>query len=790
LRGVEPFFDRMLARLARRTIQVVALRQDAPDGESPDWVKLCDEGLEQTWEDQEEEEVSQALSPSEEAQARGPEVSPKETLSAEASMAEAVAAGISGSAQPDAAASPESDPDAERQPLDTLAAAVAQVDSSAISDECHPKQSPRSASFGTLTDHGQEQGASASAAQQELRMTQPVQSTRRSPANESPEVQGRASALKGRTSRQTTLSESPDVQSTASGLKSNSRQGFPSESPDAGGRASGLKGRMTTLRPVVQVQEPSSSQGSPKSVWPTKSLRGNRQSFHWRSQVAETHQAGTMLQMHDMHDLLQMHEMLHQSQLRSASVPPITEVAGENVEDADDDDQPTSLQELARNRQSSSVPPERLAERCELARSTRGLSMLAPKTKSKKTKGQASTFDFLADLDRSKKLSRFVRGKNDSSDSDNQEEEEGESCSEVPSRAMWMDLDAPECTSSKGTGRGSVGRESVKIVISDVDSKPLRKSRLRRSISAAKVLSNFKSLQTPSEEKGPPSKKSTVGTETSSTDRQLQLPVTPRSKKSMKGNRSSSAPNEDEEKARDTGSFFQRNEGSAKRKYRKSLLAHGLGLDGAANAARGPSFEVDSADYDICANLSKKHQMSMEEVRWRLHEFQQLDSNKNKVLTKHEFEEAIRRYLNMPAGTAIPPHLFDTHWLTVDFNSNGKVDFEEFLAWTIKTAYTEEVLVPNPHERNLRRIARANNLCLPDVERIKKTFDEFDEDKSDSIDDHEFKSVLLALLKVKNPGDISTKKLQRWWREIDVDGSGTVSFEEFLLWYIKYFESH
>jgi len=44
-------------------------------------------------------------------------------------------------------------------------------------------------------------------------------------------------------------------------------------------------------------------------------------------------------------------------------------------------------------------------------------------------------------------------------------------------------------------------------------------------------------------------------------------------------------------------------------------------------------------------------------------------------------------------------------------------------------------------------------------------------------------------MKVKNPNDVSAKKMKRFWLEVDTDRSGEVNFEEFLLWYFNFFNN-
>lgn len=543
-----------------------------------------------------------------------------------------------------------------------------------------------------------------------------------------------------------------------------------------------------------------------RPVWRIAS-RASRTGQHWRQKGLGNYKA-------DENDLLLD---------RAASVPPrIAEAHGGAEEDADD-----KPEKGLRVFQSSSVPPERLAERCELARSTCGLSSLM-KRKSKTEQGDLGGFDAIDEQERRKRLSRFVRGTDmPSEESTRSASPNSQDSATEPEHLRTGSLDSgpvglamvPTPSSPKHLSPRSIRNKKFTRVA--VTAKLIGRLQKESSERKKKPLAMMPVLSDPKTSMIPPSPAASANEKAVSIDISLPTAATRRKSKEMLNKQSSttmlSAPaggqtprstskmvtptqskqkaggprrgskGGEEQNASADGSLVAKGAGGVlspkSPKMRKSLVDHV-----ARNLTRSDS-RADAAEAADCIRLSKKHRLAIEEVRWRLHEFHDLDKNGNELLSRDEFEEAIRRYLKMPAGMPLPPHLFDTHWLSVDFDSDDCVDFEEFLAWTVKTAYTEEVLVPNPEERNLRRIARANALCLYDVERIKTAFDEFDTNGNGSIDTEEFRSVLLKLLKVKNPGDISGQKLQRWWREIDVDGSGSITFEEFLLWYMKYFES-
>lgn len=183
--------------------------------------------------------------------------------------------------------------------------------------------------------------------------------------------------------------------------------------------------------------------------------------------------------------------------------------------------------------------------------------------------------------------------------------------------------------------------------------------------------------------------------------------------------------------------------------------------------------------------MARKHKLPLEEVRMRRNEFQSYSLNEDGQIPRLEFRDVVRRYCGIEPGGDIPAHLMrQTH----AESSEAGVSFEEFLLWTVVTAWLPERLVSDPEERRLRQIARDNGMCITDVERIKDIFDKFDINHSGIIEEREFRNLVLTLMNVKNPSDVSAKRLHRYWCEVDGDHNGTIGFEEFLQWYVNLFE--
>lgn len=73
---------------------------------------------------------------------------------------------------------------------------------------------------------------------------------------------------------------------------------------------------------------------------------------------------------------------------------------------------------------------------------------------------------------------------------------------------------------------------------------------------------------------------------------------------------------------------------------------------------------------------------------------------------------------------------------------------------------------------------------INDVDKIQVVFDFYDDDGSGEMEAEEF----FQLLYVLTAGvEMTDKKRMEYWMQLDQDKSGSVTFDEFLLWYWRFF---
>jgi len=165
---------------------------------------------------------------------------------------------------------------------------------------------------------------------------------------------------------------------------------------------------------------------------------------------------------------------------------------------------------------------------------------------------------------------------------------------------------------------------------------------------------------------------------------------------------------------------------------------------------------------------------------WKLwDEFRSLDTKGTGYVSLEEFEQLVRNKCNLPLGEPIPKHLLEDQCRKLGIQNSIK--FEAYLLWATATAFFEEIMVPDPAIRWLRKLAREYHIPFDAVEEVKDIFDKYDVDGSGGIELTEFRQVLSEMV----PAQPSEMNLRRFFKEVDKNGDGVVDFSEFLAWFVN-----
>jgi len=123
-----------------------------------------------------------------------------------------------------------------------------------------------------------------------------------------------------------------------------------------------------------------------------------------------------------------------------------------------------------------------------------------------------------------------------------------------------------------------------------------------------------------------------------------------------------------------------------------------------------------------------------------------------------------------------------------DTNSDGQVDFHEFVVWYQNRAFLECMNLTKGDIEN-RAVAQRVGCDAEQIDRFRTMFDKFDIDGSGDIDMDEFRELLRILMKTPKHVEIPENRVENLYRECDADGSGEVDFEEFVTFYLRHFDA-
>lgn len=155
-------------------------------------------------------------------------------------------------------------------------------------------------------------------------------------------------------------------------------------------------------------------------------------------------------------------------------------------------------------------------------------------------------------------------------------------------------------------------------------------------------------------------------------------------------------------------------------------------------------------------------------------------------LTKRQFGKLACAMTGCHSEDDLPAGIVDDAFRSADKDGGGEIDFSEFAIWFTANSFSERLTL-DAGQRALRKLARTYSMSYAQVDQYKQHFDKFDLDRSGMIESDEFQNLLCKCAKIPANG-LSHSRLQQLWRVADADGSGEVDFEEFVVFYRKYFD--
>lgn len=195
--------------------------------------------------------------------------------------------------------------------------------------------------------------------------------------------------------------------------------------------------------------------------------------------------------------------------------------------------------------------------------------------------------------------------------------------------------------------------------------------------------------------------------------------------------------------------------------------------------------------FDAAVRISREHSLPLTEVQTIIHAF--TEARGGAALSKDTFSSVLAKVAGV---TKISPDMFSSAWRAMNRAEKCRRAPEGLLIpWESALDAFVEWYVPNIFQReksasidtDTHEIANESGIPVFLVEKVRRRFEHFDVDGNHRLDYPEFKEMCAQLMNAKEKGDIAEPRLKRWFKEADTDGSGAVSFNEFVVWYVKYF---
>jgi len=175
--------------------------------------------------------------------------------------------------------------------------------------------------------------------------------------------------------------------------------------------------------------------------------------------------------------------------------------------------------------------------------------------------------------------------------------------------------------------------------------------------------------------------------------------------------------------------------------------------------------------------------------------YDSFDKDGSGFIEPEEFLPLLAKLLKQPAETLDKQEVW-RNWDDMDADGSGTITFDEFLKWYCTTF--DMVIVPDMSkfimeadvdlaQKMVRDISVKMNMDVLKLEKLYAEFKRLDEDSSGVLEFREFKTLVTSELSPTGDPEIPGKVMDKFWMEIDADGSGGVSFDEFVTWYMKFF---
>jgi len=173
--------------------------------------------------------------------------------------------------------------------------------------------------------------------------------------------------------------------------------------------------------------------------------------------------------------------------------------------------------------------------------------------------------------------------------------------------------------------------------------------------------------------------------------------------------------------------------------------------------------------------LARQYHMAPEEVEEVQRLFNEADTRGAGLLHVDAFPKLIK---------TIKGTLYGSKEVILDAIEGEYFSLEDILQWLLNHAFDQDVLVPS-ERRRLRELALQWGTPSNEVEELYQEFVWYADEQTGMLDFQGFQHLLCSLCGVSGVHDVSEKRTDSFWKEIDKNRLGTVTFEELFCWYRK-----
>mmetsp|Transcript_95514 Transcript_95514/g.308028 ORF Transcript_95514/g.308028 Transcript_95514/m.308028 type:complete len:435 (-) Transcript_95514:187-1491(-) len=205
------------------------------------------------------------------------------------------------------------------------------------------------------------------------------------------------------------------------------------------------------------------------------------------------------------------------------------------------------------------------------------------------------------------------------------------------------------------------------------------------------------------------------------------------------------------------------------------------------------SIDIPSMMKVTSKKAAQKIEKDISEVR-KL--FVQYDEDQSGTIEFAEFLPLLSKLMRQPISVLDSSEV-SRKWDEIDADGSGSITWDEFSTWYCETFGVEQIsdfssfftddLIPE-NDKLVRDVARSLGRDNVMMEKIFNEFNKLDDDGSGELEFEEFRQLMISNLSPhKDSPQVPKTVLQKFWIDVDADGSGSVSFAEFAAWYLKFF---